>query len=222
MQVNGLGIYPATGLLVMVLEGTRQLMQNSDQIIGYRLSDVNFSRALISTPDVDDFETNLHIQPLEQNSDGTSRKSQFRVYSHRNGQWVENCRGTIEAEYPRRESEVDGGKEATEDFERHKEIFQAGLRECDARLDLKSLYRRFGGIGLTYGPSFQVLDNISYCEGQAVGRIKLRKWAEDLDEANYESHVIHPTALDGLFQLLFPATFGGTSWNSATLVPRRI
>lgn len=52
--------------------------------------------------------------------------------------------------------------------------------------------------------------------------INTRKWAEVHDPKHISPHVVHPTTVDGLFQLVFPASLSPDNKTRKTLVPTRV
>lgn len=214
-------IYPAAGMLVMAIEAARQVASRPQSITGYRLQDVFFKKALISLSSSDDFELQLYLRAMQSNDDGSTVK-EFRIFTCDNGKWSEHCSGTIAVEYQQEHDEIDCGREATRDFQLCNEKFAVGAKNCKTAVEPHTLYERLGYIGLSYGPKFQVLSDVRYHDSGAVGIVHLRKWTIDLDEKKYQEHVVHPTALDGVLQLCFPAVARPSDQRSVTMVPERL
>ena len=222
MQVNGVELYPAAGMLVMAVEAARQVAEGSEYITGYRLRDVSFPKALISVPRAEDFETNLSLRALETSENKASGSFEFQIFTHTNGEWTKNCCGTITPEYEHEENEVDAGSEARMELQHFKQIYTTAIKSCSISVERTMLYEALENQGLSYGETFQTLDEVRRSDCEAVGRIKLRKWAASVDEKEYQDHVIHPTALDGILQLCYvPAHRDGQS-KVPTMVPERI
>lgn len=216
MQVNGVELYPAAGMLVMAIEAARQLANKSESITGYRLLDVSFLKALMSVPRANDFETNTFLRPLE------NSENEFRIYTLTNGEWAENCRGKIVLEYEHEENEIDGGNEARMEFQHCKLVYLAAIKSCSISIKPPVLYEALGEQGLSYGDTFQTLNEIRCSDREAVGRVKLRKWANAVNETEYQEHVIHPTALDGLLQLCYAASARDGQRKAPTMIPEGI
>ena len=222
MQVNGIELYPAAGMLVMAIEAAHQVAERSEYITGYRLRDVSFLKALMSVPRAEDFETNLFLRALETAEDKALGSSEFRIYTHANGEWTENCRGIIALEYEHEENEVDAGSEARMELQHFEQVYAAAIKSCSIPIEHTMFYEALENQGLSYGETFQTLDEVRHSDCEAVGRVKLRKWATSVDEKEYQDHVIHPTALDGVLQLCY-ATAGRDGLGKVpTMVPERI
>ena len=206
----------------MAIEAARQTASLPDTIIGYNLTNVAFTKALLCLLDADDLETEICLRPLKSNDLKVSKSSEFRICTYDNGQWAENCRGVIATEFQAKDTEIDGGKEDREENLRFLSLYEAGNKSCRTTINSKQLYERLREIGLSYGPTFQVLSDVCYNHSDAIGTVGLRGWTANVDESLYQDHVIHPTALDGLLQLALPAIVGTGGKALTTLVPERI
>lgn len=75
-------------------------------------------------------------------------------------------------------------------------------------------------VGIEYGPSARVLDHIHYnAQGEAMAMIETSREHAVHSSA---SNVVHPTTLDGLFQLIFVALTKGGNTTLQTMVPTRV
>jgi len=87
------------------------------------------------------------------------------------------------------------------------------------------MYENFSAFGLVFGPTFRSLEEVSYSDnGEAIANIRLHAWKEKVSPDNKEiqQHVMHPTALDGVFQLTV-AAFTRAGWIPIpTMVPTYI
>lgn len=88
-------------------------------------------------------------------------------------------------------------------------------------VDAIKMYRQIREeVGIEYGPSFQVLGHIHYnTQGEAMARIETSKEHAVHSSA---SCVVHPTTLDGLFQLIFVALSRGGDTTLQTMIPTRV
>lgn len=204
----------------MAIEAIHQVADAPHLITGYRLTDVKFKTALRSLAGSDDFETQLSLRPLESSKENTL--NEFRICTLENGHWVENCRGKISAERMTGDVEVDCGKEAREERQLYSKMYETGSKKCRTAIASRQLYHCLERIGLSYGPAFQVLDDVRFDGRSATGRVKLRQWTIGVIEDHYQKHIVHPTALDGLFQLAFPALIQDFERSVPTMVPDRL
>ncbi|KAF2117464.1 polyketide synthase dehydratase-domain-containing protein [Lophiotrema nucula] len=221
-KINSTMIYPAAGMLVMAIEGIRQLMfEEIHTIRGYRLTDVTFSAPLIISSD-DETETQLHMRQLQDASDKTSGRCEFRVYLHKDSEWAETCRGIVSIDYKDRNiTEVDGGRELTRKNETFGRLWKQSFADCCYPVDKSDMYEYLRNIGLDYGPSFQAMNNIACSDdGQATAEIQVFELSSN--ESVNSVPVIHPVTLDAVAQLLFVALSKGGKEDMPTTIPTRI
>lgn len=64
-QVNGSAVYPAAGMLAMVLEACKQLANQSRHIAEYKNKDATFHRPLPIAPDPNGVEVQLFLRTEE-------------------------------------------------------------------------------------------------------------------------------------------------------------
>ncbi|MCJ1405286.1 hypothetical protein MMC11_008513 [Xylographa trunciseda] len=224
-KVNGSILYPAAGMLVMAIEAARQLADNSRQITGYRINDANFHKAIFIPSDTDGIETQLCLRPSRDIKSKLSLWSDFRLYIYESGDWSECCNGTVAVDYKNDDLELDCGSETQLELNQCERVYQDAAQTCRAKLGSMQFYEDLDNIGLCYGPAFQALKDICYNDrGDAVGAIDIREWQTKVPrhEIHTQPHVIHPTALDGVLQLLFPALTNGMKLAMSTMVPTRV
>lgn len=222
-KVDGSVIYPAAGILLCAIQAAHLLSEQKDQITGYRIKGAIFQKALILSADLDGTETQLCLRPDRTSGSKSCIWHDFQLFTNENGQWVEICRGAVSIEYKEENVELDDGKERTEDHLCHTEIFRSGTRRCKMGLHKEILYDYLNSVGLSYGPAFQVLNDVYFNgHGEATARIDLHHWTTKVAGVNVEPHVMHPTALDGVFQLMVPALSNGGEKDMRTMVPTRV
>ncbi|KAJ6096143.1 reducing type I polyketide synthase [Penicillium sp. IBT 16267x] len=228
--VNGSTIYPAAGMLVMAIEGTRQLVshtQSSRVLKGYRITEATFHRALVVDSSTEyGTETHLYIRPIQNSTEKESSRFEFRVCTLEAEQWGENCHGFIMAEYEESApNEIDGEVIAENMSKAMSHLFNQRVQLCSKSTEESAVYNHFHKMGLQFGPSFQTLQNVKFSEnGEAVAKVKVFQWrASDDNKANLrQPHLIHPTTLDGLIQVVLVGLTRGATKSIPTTVPTRI
>ena len=210
-------------MITMVLEAARQIAKSAQTIRGYRFNDVMFSKALIMNLDPEGVETQVCLQPCKSNGSTSSQPSDFQLYNFSNDQWAEICRGTVIIEYDDSPDEVDDGKEATLAFDAQIKTCEEGIRRCRRGVGTKEMYENLDKFGMSFGPTFQTLREVSVSdEGEASATINVHDWITKVPIDSYQSHVIHPTALDGVFHLTIVALSNGASEAVPTIVPTQL
>ncbi|KAF2177891.1 hypothetical protein K469DRAFT_601543 [Zopfia rhizophila CBS 207.26] len=220
-KVNGLDVYPAAGMLVMALEATRQLLGNERKATGYRFKDVTFQNALVLTSDPQGVETQLTLRPSQvMTSKALSSWNEFRICVYENGNWRECCRGAITVEYAETAWSPSGIDEHEGKLTSYNDRLQSGWSQCQVTMHKSDTYRILRSSGLDYGPIFQGLGNIKANDrGEAVGIIDMQHWRSHDPDTPCKPHIVHPSALDAILQLAFPALIGPGGGQVPTMVP---
>ena len=206
----------------MAIEAARQMAKENHRISGYTLSDIRFLKPILSASNANDFEIQVSLRCLRSNEDILSGSKQFSVHTVDNGDWSENCRGNITVEYMEGFNDIDKGREAREEAQHLGELYETADMTCTRTVAPKNLYENLKSIGIEYGPTFQVLENVSSGNHDAFAHLKLGLWATGSARDRYQEHVIHPSELDGILQLSFPALQGNSDRRLPTLVPERM
>ena len=220
-KINGSILYPAAGMLAAAIEAVKLMVKNTSPI-GYEIRNTEFTAPLLLTESPAGTETQISLSSPTRPKGRDYFEYFFRVFSRKADEaWEDICHGSIRADYGRAVSDVDGGRETNELLSRLRSLHQEGVTSCARHVDSTKMYRQLREeVGIEYGPSFQVLGRI-HCngEGDAMAVIDISK---DYAMQFPTSHVIRPTTLDGLFQLLFVALTKGGTESLQTMVPSRL
>ena len=209
-------------MLVMGIEAVSQVAENR-RILGYEIKDVTFSTPVNISPNSEGLETQLYLRPLRDASDKDNAWSEFRLCVYDDVDWAEACRGTIRVDYEGSQTEVDGGKAATEELRNLRQVHADAARSCTNVVEPTQFYERLQACGYQYGLSFQSLEQLHFNdEGEAMAEVKLFQWALDERAKLAQPRVIHPATLDGVLQLMFTALAKGGNNTIPTMVPTRV
>ncbi|KAI1756989.1 polyketide synthase [Xylaria castorea] len=202
-------LYPAAGMIVMAIEGCRQLAErsNPDKIIkGLRLREVAFHSA-IRVPS-EGVESHVYLRPVKQAAleTKTSEWREFQVCTaQEDDEWREHCRGQILIEYEEEDTAVDGGLEEKLLRTNCISSIDEARRLCTTQLVSEDVYDAWKKLGLAFGPMFQTVRDpfVEYGSGKAVAKVvSTVPMLEKLMPYEYvQPHLIHPTTLDGIFQV---------------------
>ena len=206
----------------MAIEAAKQMADGHGIIAGYTIEDVTFSSPLTILSGSQATETQLHLRPL---GDLTTKDSysEFTIYVSSGDQWSETCRGRIHVESEAEAPEVDIGTEARAQSTKNAREYEEGLLRCNEALTKDRLYEYLQHIGLAYGPAFQALEQLSYArDGVACGKINSFQWSHQETANHFQPHVIHPTTLDAIFQLMLVSLSKGTKDDIPTVMATRI
>ncbi|KAL8962775.1 MAG: hypothetical protein Q9193_000877 [Seirophora villosa] len=220
-KINGSILYPAAGMLVAAIEAVKK-MAGDAPLVGYEIRDVDFIAPLLLTTSPKGTAIQVGLRSSSETSVRSGYDYTFHLHSRKEDEsWEEICRGSIRADFGRVISEVDDGKEAQELLSQLQHRHARGCNSCILQTEPERMYRILRDeVGIDYGNSFQVLDHIRHNEiGEAMAMVEVSK---DQAVHSSSSFVIHPTTLDGLFQLLFVALTKGGRTTLQTMVPTRI
>jgi acyl transferase domain-containing protein/NADPH:quinone reductase-like Zn-dependent oxidoreductase/NADP-dependent 3-hydroxy acid dehydrogenase YdfG/acyl carrier protein len=94
------------------------------------------------------------------------------------------------------------------------------LQDPLATLEAEVYYQQIRGLGLDYGPGFQSIRELRFCEGRALGRLVLPTAASE-EAAEFSAH---PVLIDGAFQLIGSALgdFSGHTSGHTIYLPTQI
>ncbi|KAJ8122283.1 hypothetical protein ONZ43_g1483 [Nemania bipapillata] len=210
-MVSGALLYPAAGMLVMAIEGCRQLAERSNPektIKGFRFSEVSFKAALVVPDDAMGVESHVYIRPVKQAAveSTSSAWREFQVCTAQDDdEWREHCRGQVLIEYDEPETIVDGGLE--EQLLRTSSIksIEEAQNNCSTKVAAEDIYDAWKSVGLVFGKLFQTVSDsfVDHKSGQAFARIRstvplLKKL---MPYEHVQPHLIHPTTLDAALQV---------------------
>ncbi|KAA8905059.1 fatty acid synthase S-acetyltransferase [Sphaerosporella brunnea] len=220
-RITGTTIYPGAGMLVMAIEASRQIANTSKKIKGYRIKEACFHKALTVPLNSDGIETHFYLRPVKDSSYSSSSVwNEFLLCSYEAGEWKENCRGTIGVEYEEAYTPVDAGREAEKQLQKYREIQEAANKSCNITISAKQVYELFSTVGLDLGPSFQCLTDVRYNKNdEAVATIQTQDLRAKMPKGHVHPHVIHPTILDSVLQLMVPAVSRGGKELTQVMIP---
>lgn len=207
--IEGSIIFPGSGYLCMALEAMNQITKirrTPGVIIKYTFQDVTFSKPIVvPEPSMDGFTPEMEVQLTLSPSKGTdnSRWEFFRIFSFStDGAWHEHCSGRITVDMTSKTDEVEGTRE--QEFINDASLGQLELIRdaCDTLIDTQKFYNDLKITGNNFGPAFAVLDDINVGECKGFTKLTIPNIAAIMPGSFLEPHVIHPTTLDALNQLI--------------------
>ncbi|KAH8124074.1 hypothetical protein LI328DRAFT_168866 [Trichoderma asperelloides] len=160
-QFQSTNIYPMAGMIVMAIEGMRQIQTRND-IEGFQVRDVNIGKALV-VPINQTIETRLQLAPWRSSpiaNEDSSYWTEFKVSSrNESGTWTANCNGLIKANYTSEGDSATGNgvfvnEEAAANAQlqvEYKEIRQGDFPSLEPAV----FYDKLDSAGFHLGPAFQ-------------------------------------------------------------------
>ena len=206
----------------MAIEAIRQLYESNGTIKSYHLKEVMFIRAIHISEGQQDREISLVLRPHSDEIKGVVWH-EFRLMSFSSDEWVKNCKGIIGMEHEKSQDEVDRGRRSREFQVVARHTYEEGRARRSMPIEREHLYQKLSALGYGFGPCFQTLNGVHCNEyGEATAVIRTRDWHIKMPTSMIAQHVIHPTALDGIFQTIFAGLSHGGMKRLSTLVPTRV
>ncbi|KAI1771759.1 putative polyketide synthase [Hypoxylon cercidicola] len=217
--VNGTVLYSGSGMLVMAIEGARQVCGQDKPISGFVLRDVHIEGPMDLTANGGSLEVQTSLRELRPRSQ-SGTEFEFTIQTWSNDNWLLNCRGFVSVEYP----ETDNWKRKGISSQRQDvaKSLETIISNCDTPIDAQRMYSFLKGCGLEYGSHFQGAQR-QHHDGikEAASNVRLFK-PHNNDLEALQSHVIHPASLDTVIHLCFTALTSGGTRPMATCVISRI
>ncbi|KAH8169844.1 KR domain-containing protein [Sarocladium implicatum] len=196
-RIQGSVLYPGAGFLVMAIEAALQIADRSRKITDVLLQEVEFLSAMLVAQDRE-LEHIVTLRPFRSStSKGEAQWMEFVICSSPDSKsLVRNCHGQVRMVY----ENVDGTSIRPKSDAQSQ--YQEATASCHSNQDAGDFYQGLDQLGLTYGPAFARVANLSAGNGRSCSTLII----PDVGlESNTRPHIIHPTTLDASFHLAFAA-----------------
>ncbi|KAF7881904.1 uncharacterized protein EAF02_006592 [Botrytis sinoallii] len=194
-NISNACILPASAMLVMAIEAAKIMAKSrSNKVIsGFIIQNVLVSRALTIPSDQDGVEMEFYLRPCGLASEREITWSDFRIYTPENNDWVE----------------VNNGMEQSLDDEYHRMVLSRIRASSCQEVDMENFYPVLKENGINFGSAHQTIRSGAYGqEKECTAEIALDSWLPKKRELQQTDFTIHPTSLDGMFQLGLLALVG--------------
>ncbi|RYO75255.1 hypothetical protein DL764_010541 [Monosporascus ibericus] len=201
-------VYPASGMVVMVLEAVRTLTTKMPTITGYRLRDVTIPNALVIPETEEGIEAQLQMHCHDTSSwNQDTRCWDFWIHSVSSGEWKLHCSGQVSTMLA---ENIDPNSEETDnDLSQNSVVtnFKEVYKRCSVSKDSKTFYQDLQQVGFHFGESFRTLRDIMINQNncEATASVSFGEWQQRVRQQELEDHIIHPATLDSLFHVIFAA-----------------
>ncbi|KAL5604829.1 hypothetical protein BROUX41_001833 [Berkeleyomyces rouxiae] len=193
-KVQGTILYPAAGMIAMVIEAASELAaEKSGAFVAFEIMDFVIHQAMVVPADAQGLESTLSLK-LDHASQTPSYA--FDIYSQTFfGAPQRNASGTLALISASPEHDLLLAKQ------------NARLLECYSICKQDSstieLYETLESIGLQYGPTFRNITQISRKGSCAYATLKVPDTRATMPHAFEFEHIIHPATLDSMLHALF-------------------
>ncbi|ODA83334.1 hypothetical protein RJ55_01847 [Drechmeria coniospora] len=196
-QVQKTIVYPAAGMVSMVLEGAQQMRRDMKDLLGYEISNMQIERAMIIPNTSHGLEIALNIKTLRGGANDISSpdRHEFAIYSKQlDHDWERNATGTLHF----RTRSVKWFSL----FQSHDEGYESKA-SMGEYLDARQLYESLDTVGMNYGPLFQNMGMIKKGVNFCTSMVHVPDTHDKMPVGFEYPHLIHPATLDSMFQTLF-------------------
>lgn len=210
-KVQGVIVYPMSGFVSMAVEAMKfRAEARGLRVDRYAMRQIHTSRPLFVPVDIP-VETMVTLRPYNESATISSDKwDEFRILSWTADQgWCEHCRGLVAIE-------------ANSARPRKDNLVAEFCDKCTFEVMSSGIYDMLNNMGITYGPLFKGIDDLTVGPQHATGTLTVSDTAAEMPYNFENACVIHPVTLDMCFQFIWP-TVTGTSPNlKALYVPSSI
>ncbi|KAK7545386.1 beta-ketoacyl synthase domain-containing protein [Phyllosticta citricarpa] len=220
-KVQGDILYPGAGMVIMAIEGARQIADPNEEIHGYELRDVAITSALRVPDDEKGVEVMVNFHPRRTGTKAapSATLNEFTVssWSEDSNQWTVHARGLITVTYKSSLS-PSMQQELTLENERCKKSFEEAREKC-ATPARSFLYDTVETIGMHYGKTFRNMAELFAGDSASYGIITVPDTKAVMPQGFEYPCVIHPATLDSVLHLLFPSISGAEQSLNEAVVP---
>ncbi|KAF6820847.1 PKSN polyketide synthase for alternapyrone biosynthesis protein [Colletotrichum plurivorum] len=210
--ITGTILYPAAGMLIMVLEAALEIAEDTKKtkVKGIEFNQVSFDRGLV-VPRDDAVETFLSMRPDELFPD----RFHWTIFSiPPGGTWLKHSFGFVTIVYEDDQADADA------DWSAQAEAFTSMQARAVKKLDVADFYSQMKTIGMEYGRLFtNVVEAAVLPAGKRTGlaTIAVPDTKSSMPLGREMAHCIHPATLDAIFHLIFVALFEGNPMDEAAI-----
>lgn len=203
-KIQSLTIFPMSGFLAMAVEAACQRATTRGiEFDEFELRDISVNTPLMVTDE--DIEMTIQLRPHQEGTlTSSSTWDEFRIHSWASNKgWTEHCKGLITV----RTKEV-GSAQIRSD-----QLLQSSISEIDSAamtsVEKSEMYDALAELGVSYGPSFQGINNCEASDRCSMANITVVDTKHDMPQAFQTSAVIHPALLEQLIEMYWPILGSG-------------
>ncbi|KAE8394606.1 putative lovastatin nonaketide synthase [Aspergillus alliaceus] len=218
-RIQGMIVLPAAAMLAMVLEACQETANQSEVLQGYQFRDVSFHKAMLFTSPVVAIETVVELKPHNFGTKvNTSHWTHFSILSiGPDITSLEHCSGLVKTIYATKPNEIDNCMEATREWNSYKQEYLSIQEKPTKERHVGRVYDKLNGLGFQFGPLFRNITRVHSGDGFGYCELQIPDTAARMPENFEYPSPIHPTVLDGIFQMM--ACCGTVESDSPPMVP---
>jgi NADPH:quinone reductase-like Zn-dependent oxidoreductase len=221
-KIQSLTLFPLSGFIAMVLEAASQRASlRNAQYDHFELRDLTVSTPLMIADE--DIETTIQLRPHQGASLISSNIwDEFRIHSWTaiNG-WTEHCKGLVAIKC-KDCNNVDSGR-LTQESEA---LLQSTITEIIGgelvSVSKSKIYDTLSELGVSYGPSFQGMNDCHASDTCCMSNIMVVDTAQDMPQGFQTNMTVHPAFLEQLIEMYWPILGAGRTSLDTVYLPSSI
>lgn len=203
----------------MALEAVKQMCPEDRRLSGLFIKDAHFLNPIMLAETWEEStEVLIQLRPMHKAYEKQIIWYDVRITTQTEGRWAECFSASIRTEFEdEAATQVDGGTETRLTLDGFVDKARSADEVCTQPLDHRAFYRRCHEVGLSYGDSFQLLEDIRW-DGEKVATARI-----DVTSAKHQiDSLVHPAVLDCALQLTGAQVSKGLTEPMATCVPSQL
>lgn len=224
--IQGKTLYPAAGMLVMVIEAAKQLVATAKggrSIESYTLQHVSIEAPMDLTHNPN-LEVQTSLRQISERHDALEDGEAAWEFTVRSivaaDEWLVNCRGSISVQYTNAEPSWQDEVSQSQQKAMSASVAKS-LSRCNSEVDPQHMYDFLRRHGYEYGPIFQAAQR-QHCVDPTGKGLQQASAEVILYHSTEEPHVVHPVSLDAIFHIFLTALTAGGARPTAVNVPYKI
>lgn len=221
-KVQSLILFPMSGFVAMAVEAASQRATSRGiQYDSFELRNVSVNNPLMMTDD--DVEMTLQLRPFQEGTlIASDHWDEFRIHSWAaNKGWTEHCKGLIAV----KGNDCEDLDTSLLSQASHAPIESAIAEMVGAKMtsvDRTTIYDSLSELGVSYGSSFQGMNNCEASDSCSTASITAVDTAQEMPQGYQTSMIIHPAFLEQLIEMYWPIFGAGRTTIDTVYLPSSI
>ncbi|KAH8647456.1 BcPKS8, polyketide synthase [Tricladium varicosporioides] len=220
-KIQSLTLFPMSGFIAMAVEAASQRANARNiKFDEFELRDVLVHAPLVVTEE--DIEITLQLRPHQNGSSVSSETwDEFRIHSWVNNKgWTEHCQGLVVVKSMNTtEGDPSQGVNISHVSQR---IVEDITKQAATVVDKTKIYDALSDLGVTYGSSFQGMNDCKAGDSASIANITTVDTKEEMPQAHQSASIIHPALLEQLIEMYWPILGAGRDSVSTIYLPSTI
>ncbi|KAI0967566.1 ketoacyl-synt-domain-containing protein [Xylaria arbuscula] len=200
-KIQSMVVFPMAGYVAMALEGAAQRAKEANLSFDkFELRDILVTAPLVISDE--DVEMTTSLRPYQEGTLVSSETwNEFRISSWTKTKgWKEHCKGLI-AVQSKESNGVDTGRQTLASQIRLQTITAEVQKTALRSLDATKLYAALSDVGVSYGPTFQGVNNCRASDRCSHAEILVPDVSKEMPNHYMSESIVQPAFLESLISL---------------------